>query len=153
PGIVHGDVAAVPFADPEPALAVGPDATRALLRRRRLDDARRSRRSIDLREVVAGQRHVPDRALWRRRDPIGASAARRLPDLHLFRLGIEAADDAVLAGEPEDALLVEDRRVEVGGGGAAIQLPDLHLVVLGVDAGDGVLAAFRDPGCAVRPDR
>src|SRR5438034_1399878 len=40
PRIVHAHVAGVPLADPDPALAVGPHAPRALILRRRLDDGR-----------------------------------------------------------------------------------------------------------------
>src|SRR4051812_49402811 len=112
--VVHRDVPAVPFADPQPALAVGPHAARALLRRRRLDDAGRPARCVDLGEIVAGQRHVPDRALRRGGDAVGPGTARRIPRLHVLGLGIEAADDAGLPGEPQHALGVEGRGVEVG---------------------------------------
>ena len=42
-GIVHRHVAAVPFADPDPALGIRPHPARALVRRRRFDHGRRCR--------------------------------------------------------------------------------------------------------------
>src|SRR5476649_119649 len=53
-GIVQAHVAAVPFTDPETSPAVGPDAARTLLWRRRLDDARLACRGVNLGEVVTG---------------------------------------------------------------------------------------------------
>src|SRR5262249_30462723 len=100
----------------------------------------------------AGRRSVPHGVRRCGGDAVGTGAARRLPHLHLLALGIEAADDAALTGEPQHALLVEHRRVEVGVGRAAVQLPDLHAVILAVDAGDGVLATFGHPGRTVGPD-
>ena len=86
-GIVHGDVAAVPLADPQPPL-----------RCRTTRGARPAAASAARRcaawpvvaasicgEIVAGQRHVPDRALRRERDAVGAVAARRVPHLHASR--------------------------------------------------------------------
>ena len=69
-----------------------------------------------LRDVVAGERGVPDLAVRRRGDAVGADALRRLPGVDLAGRRIDAAVDAVLPGEPEDALAVEGRGVEVGVG-------------------------------------
>ena len=60
--------------------------------------------------------------------------------------------DAALAGEPEDALLVEGRGIEIGVGEFLRQREQLDLRGDRIDAGDGVLAALGDPRRAVRPD-
>src|SRR5476651_630671 len=158
PRIVHAQVAAVPFADPEAPLAVGPDAARALLRRRRLDDARLARRGVDLGEVVAGERHVPDGAARCARDAVRSVPARCIPCFHLLALvptlGLEAADHAALAREPERALLVEHGGIQIGVGLGHHE--ELHLARAAA-AGrhvspDRVLAALVDPGSPIGSD-
>src|SRR3989454_633595 len=152
PRIVHAHVAGVPLADPDPALAVGPHAPRALILRRRLDDGRRARVEIDARDVAAGQRGVVDVALGRRRDPVGAAAARRVPDLHVAGRGVEAAVHAALAREPDAPALVERRGVEVGPLARLRQRPAPDLARLRIDAHDRVRAALGHPRRAVGAD-
>src|SRR5574341_2413316 len=53
--IIHSKLSRGPFADPDPALRIGPDPPGTLTRGRRLDDGRGSRREIDAGDVVAGQ--------------------------------------------------------------------------------------------------
>src|SRR5581483_11693215 len=64
----------------------------------------------------------------------------------------DAAVDAVLPGEPQHALAVEGRGVEVGVGEILGQRIELDRLGGRVDAGDGVLSAVGDPGGAVGAD-
>src|SRR2546421_571668 len=57
---------AVPEARPQDALGIRPDAARSDAPARRLDDGRRAGLPIDLRDVIAGERGVPDVAARRR---------------------------------------------------------------------------------------
>src|SRR3546814_233497 len=59
---VAAELARTPFADPQPSVAVRPDAPCALPRRRWPDDRRLAAFRIDARDVVAGERGVPDLA-------------------------------------------------------------------------------------------
>src|SRR4030095_6201493 len=88
--VVTADLARHPFADPEPSLAVGPHATRALPRRRRLDDSGLSAFCIDVRQMTAGERDVVDLALRRGGDSIRSAPLRRFDHSHLAALGIHA---------------------------------------------------------------
>src|SRR5690606_15632432 len=60
--LVAAELARIPFADPQPSAAVRPDPPCALPRRRWLDDRRLAALRIDARDVVAGERGVPDLA-------------------------------------------------------------------------------------------
>src|SRR5439155_11660110 len=151
-GVIDADVAGVPFADPDAALAVGPHASRALVPRQRLDDGGGARLEIDARDVVAGERGVVHVAAGRRRDPVGPAPARRVPDLHVARRGIEPAVDPALAREPDAATLVERGRVEVGPLARLRQWPALDLARVRIDAHDRVRAALGDPRRAVGAD-
>src|SRR5262249_59350280 len=93
-----------------------------------------------------------DVAARRPRHPVRARAFRRLAHLDLAGRGIGAAVDAVIAGEPYLALVVESERVEVDAGKLLGQREQLDVLGLGVDARDGVLPAFGQPGIAVGPD-
>ena len=91
--------------------------TRCGAGRRRVSVAAPSRvaaHGVDLGDVVAGKRGIPDLAVRRGRDAVRARAFRRLPGVDLAGRRIDAAVDAVLAGEPEDAFAVERRRIEIG---------------------------------------
>src|SRR5690606_4623945 len=147
-GIVHRQVAAVPFADPDAAAAVAPDAARALVLRRRLDDARFAGGAIELRDERSGERAPPDLAAGRRADAVGAAPVGRTPHARLPRLRIEATDEAALAGEPEDSVRVEGGSVEIGVGRAVGQRKDAHVTVGPADANDRVLPAGGEPGGA-----
>src|SRR5205085_3896947 len=103
-------------------------------------------RGIDARDVIAGERGVPDLARWRGGDAVGAVALRRLPGVDLAGSRIDAAVDAALAGEPERAVLVEGRGVEVRVLKTLRQREQLHLARLRIDARDRVLPAFGNPG-------
>src|SRR5690349_15053990 len=97
---MHRYIAAVPLADPETPLGIRPDAARALIGRRRFDNIRRAVRAVDLGDVIAGERGVPDVALRRQRHAIRSAAARRWEDLDVAGFRIEAAVDTALAGKP-----------------------------------------------------
>ena len=58
----------------------------------------------------------------------------------------------VLPGEPQHALLVEGRRVQIYVGKFAGQREQFYGMSLRIDARNRVLAAFGDPRRAVRPD-
>src|SRR6476646_4772439 len=149
--IVAADAAAVPEARPQHALGIRPDAARAHALARRLDDGDLAGIAVDVPDVVAGKRGVPDLVCGRDRDAVGA-APGRAPGLDLADLRVEAAVYAGLAGEPDHARLVHDGRVEIGVGELLRQREELHLMGLEVDARDRVVAAFGEPGGAVRPD-
>src|SRR5215472_17075066 len=105
-----------------------------------------------MRNMIAGERGVPDPAIGRRRDAVSAAALGRCPGLDLAGLGIDAAVDAALAGEPDHAILAEYRGVEIGAGERRRQRVQLNLLGLGVDPRDRVLAALGESGVAVGPD-
>src|SRR6185295_2089265 len=131
------------------ALAVAPDAARALVRRRRLDDGRFAARAVDLGDERSGERAVPDVALGCRADAVRPGAARRLLDAHLSALGLHLADEAALAGEPEVAVVVEGSGVEVRVRRSRRQRKDAHAAIGPADADDRVLAAVGEPRCVV----
>src|SRR4029078_13091941 len=105
-GIVAPDLARVPEADQKHALGIRPDAARAGAFLRRLDDGDVTVALVDLAEVVAAQRDVPDVVRRGNGDAVG-TAARRFPALVFAGLGIDVAVHAILAGEPVDAVLVD----------------------------------------------
>src|SRR5262249_47580532 len=104
-GIVTADLAGIPQAHPQQALGIGPDAARPDPFARRLDHGDGAAVHVDVGDVVAGERGVPDVAGRRRGDAIGPEAFRRLPRLHLAGGGYDAPVDAGLAGEPDGAVL------------------------------------------------
>src|SRR5262249_15419670 len=112
--VVAAEAAGVPEARPQHALGVRPDAARTGALARRLHDSGRAGVEIDICDVIAGQRGVPDLARRRHRDAIGPTPARRGPGVDLAGLRIDASVDATLAGEPDDATLVDHRSVEIG---------------------------------------
>src|SRR6185295_3112780 len=148
-GLVPGEIAGVPFRDPDVALGVGPDAARALARRRRLDHRGFAAAKIDAGDVRTGERGVVHVAVGRDVNAVRAATARRLEHFHLAVARVEPAVDAALAGKPVHALLVEDRRVEVGVAAVRGQRPALHGAGLRIDAHDRVLPAVGEEGRAV----
>src|SRR5690606_18257072 len=150
-GVVEREVAAVPLGDPQAPAAVGPDAARALPLRLGLVNFRLAALRIDTGDIAAGKRGEPDLAVGRRRDAIGTAAAWRLEYPHLLGARIEAAVDAVLAGEPQRAVAAEGGGVEVAVADRLGKRPDRQLAAGGIEANDGVLAAVGDPGGAVGP--
>src|SRR5262249_33169690 len=104
----------------------------------------------DARDVRAGERGVVHRTVGGGLNAVGAAAARRLEYFHVAGFRIEAPVDPALPGEPEHALQIERRGVEVGVARVLGQLPDLDLPCLGVHTHDGVLAAVGEPRGAVR---
>ena len=109
-------------------------------------------RGVDARDVAAGERGVVDRAVRGRGDAVRPAALRILIDRHLSGRGIERSVDAILPGEPQDAVLAERGGVEVGAVGGIGQGIGLHLQGGGIDPDDGVEPAVGHPGGAVRPD-
>ena len=150
--IEAADLAGVPEAHPQQALGIRPDAARADAGLGRRHHHRVAAHGVDLGDVIAGERGVPDLAVRRGGDAVGAGAFRRFPGLDLAGRRIDAAIDAVLPGEPEDALAVEGRGVEVGVREIRRQREQLHRLGRRIDARDGVLPALGDPGGAVGPD-
>src|SRR3954447_8200871 len=96
-GIVHRDVAAIPFADPEAAFGIRPYPPGTLIGRRRLHDRRVPGRRIDFGDMAAGERGVPDVALRRDGDAVGPDAPWRLEHRDVTGLRIEPAVKAGLA--------------------------------------------------------
>ena len=81
------------------------------------------------------------------------SVLQRATDLHIACHRIEPAINAILSREPDAALAVESRGVEIGVRHALSgQRPYLDLLCRGIDAHNGILAAVGEPGGAVRPD-
>ena len=107
-------------------------------------------RPVDVRDVAAGERGVPDVPRRRRRDAVRAATLRVIEDLHRAGRRIEPAEDAGLAREPEDAVGIEDRGVQVRAGPVAGEREGRDLVGVGIDPDDRVQAAVGDPGVAVR---
>src|SRR5690606_20988078 len=147
-GAVAVELAAVPAGDPQVPLRVGPDPPETRVLVGRLDNRDRAIGAVDLGEVAAGERNVPDLAVGRVVDAIGATAFGILPHLHTAG-GVDLAVDAVLAGEPMHPVLVERAGVEVGVAGLFGQLPDVDRPALRIVADDRVLPAVGDPGAAV----
>src|SRR5262249_22488873 len=112
--VVAEQITSIPPADPEGAAAVAPDTPRPLARHRRLQDRDGTGFMIDVAEIAAGERCEEHLAIRRRGNAVGAGAARRVVHRHRTRFGIEPAIDPVLPGEPENALTIKARRVEVG---------------------------------------
>src|SRR5262249_57750739 len=112
--VVAADAASVPEAHPEHPLGVRPDATRTDPLARRLDNGGCAGLQVDAGDMVAGERAVPDLAGGGNRDAVGAAAARRRPGVDLAGCRVDPAVDAALAGEPDNAALVDDRGVEIG---------------------------------------
>src|ERR1700732_2032815 len=72
-------------------------------------------------------------------DAVGAGAARRVEYRHRACFGIEPTIDAVLPGEPEHALAIKARGVEVGVAPFLGQREELDCTGRGIDPGDRVL--------------
>src|SRR4051812_41740398 len=136
--------------DPESTMRVRPDPTRALPRRRRLDDRGRTCRDIDARDVAAGQGREIDRSGRSGGDAIGTRTARRVPHAHIAGCRIDAAINATLTGEPQLACLIERCSIEIGSTPVSGQREAAGLMRGRVEAQDGIEAAIGHPGCAVR---
>jgi hypothetical protein len=108
--------------------------------------------AIDPGNVAAGERGVPDVATGGRGDAIGPGTTRRVEDLNPSTGRIQPAVDAGLAGEPEDAVPIERRRVQVGVPPVRRQREDLDASRSGVDADDRVQPTVGDPRRPVGPD-
>ena len=150
--VVARQFAGVPQTHPQHALGVGPDAARTDIRLRRIDHGRVAGRGVDARDVIAGERRVPDLARRRGGDAVRPVSLRRLPRFDRARRRIEAAIDAALPGEPELAALVEGRGVEVCTLEAFRQREQLHVLRLRIETHDRVLPALGNPRGAVRSD-
>src|SRR3984893_6935671 len=148
--IVAEEIAAVPAGNPERAAAVAPDTPGALTRHWRLQDRDGVGLGIDLAEIIAGERGEEHLAIRRRGDAVGAGATRCIEHRHPAGFGIEPALDAILPGEPQHALAIETRRVEVGVPPLLEQRKELRCARRGIDPRDRVLPAFGDPGGPVR---
>src|SRR5215813_653527 len=149
--IVAADAAGVPEADPEHALGVRPDAAGARAFARRVDHSDGTGVGVDLADIVAGERRKPHVAAWRRGDAIAARSGRT-PRLDLAGRWIDAAVNAGLSGEPQDALLIEGGGVEIRVGEFPRQGEKLYLPRHRIDTRDRVLSALGDPRSTVRPD-
>src|SRR5262249_961593 len=112
-GVVARHLAGVPLADPQPPAGVRPDPTCALARRRGASDGGLAGRRVDPGAVASREGRVPDVPARRGGDPVRPDATRRAEDAHRARLGLEPTVDPALAREPEDALAIEGRGVEV----------------------------------------
>src|SRR6266511_5165987 len=152
PRIEHPELAGVPLAHPDPAARVRPDTARTLAAGRRAQNRRLSRADVDPTHVAPRERRVVDGAAGRGRDPVRARAPRRVERPYPPDLRIEPPVHAALAGEPEDALSVEGRRVEIRERASTREREAPDAQRSRVDADDGVQAAVRDPRSAVGPD-
>src|SRR5690606_24721908 len=148
-GVVQRQVAAVPLAHPDATAAVAPDASRALVLRRRLDDLRIAGVAIDARDERSRERAPPDLALRRRADAVGPATARRAPHPRFTRARIDAADEAALPGEPQRAVRIEGGGVEIRVGRAFGQREHAHFAPGPADANDRVPAAVGQPRGAI----
>src|SRR6185369_2947341 len=113
-GVVVRELSAEPFADPELAAAVAPDAPRALPGCGRLHDGGLAGAAVDARDEGARERAPPHLAARRGADAIGTDAARRLLDGDGAGLHRHASHHPALPGKPEVAVVVEARGIEVG---------------------------------------
>ena len=91
-------------------------------------------------------------AIGRICDPVRAGTAGRIENRHRARLGIEPPVDAVLPREPDHALAIENRRVQVCVAPLLGKREEFCPVCCGVNSDDCVLPAFCDPSGAVRPN-
>src|SRR5574341_120679 len=143
--IVDAHLARVLLADPDPSRGVGPDTPGALIFCRRLDHSGLSSGWNDPRDVAAGERGIVDIATRRCRDAVGAPAPGRVEHVNAPCLWIKTAVHAALSGEPEDAVPVKGRGIEVRISAAFGQGKDPDRIGRGIDADDGVLPAVRHP--------
>src|SRR6202023_1369332 len=109
--VVSPDRSAIPEARPQHAFRVRPDAARADTLARRIDDRHRMGGGVDMGDVVAGERSVPDLTGGRRGDAVSPGSSGSRPGIDLAGLGVHAPVDAALTGEPDDAGFVEGQRV------------------------------------------
>src|SRR5262249_60901513 len=107
--------------------------------------------AVEAADGVAGGRREPTPARRRCRDAV-AARPRRPPRVELAARRIEPTVHSGLAGEPELAVAVERRGVEIGIGELAWERKQLDLARRRVDARDRVLPALGDPRHATRPD-
>src|SRR5882757_739747 len=148
--IVLANATCIPEARPQIAFRIRPDAARARALARRFDNRGLAGSAVDLCNVVAAERRIPDVAAWRDRDTIGTVAARGSPGVHLAALGIDAAIDAALSGEPVDAFLVEGSGIEIGARKIARKREYLDGARDRIEPHDCVLSAVGEPSGASR---
>src|SRR5829696_7182471 len=91
-----------------------------------------------------------DLSVWRGGDPVRSPPFRGLEHLHVAGPRVETAINAVLPGEPMDAVLVESSCIQVRVPGVLRQLPDLDLLGFRIEPHNRVLATVGDPCRAVR---
>src|SRR5438105_5434421 len=111
--VVAGDLTRVPLAHPYPALRVAPHSTGTLTWCGRVENDGAASLALDPTDVTTGERRVVQTSIGADRDAVGPRAPRRVKDRHRAARWIESPVDAVLSGEPERAVAIEDRRVEV----------------------------------------
>ena len=149
---MDANLSGIPLRHPQPAVRVGPDAAGALPGCRRFHDGRLPARPVDVRDVTAGKRRVPDLTVGRRRDAVRSATAWRVERLNDAVTRVQPSVHPGLPGEPQHTVAVERGGVEVRIGVAGRQLEHLDLLGRGVHSHDRVQAAVRDPRGAVRPD-
>ena len=121
-------------------------------RGRGYEDDRSARLAHDAADVAPRERREVDVPVRTSRDAVRTGTAGRIEDRHRSALRIEAAEDSLLTREPEQAVPVKGRSIEVGVGAISRQREPLHFVRHGIHADDRVQAAVGDPGRAVGPD-
>src|SRR6185503_5357869 len=118
PGLVHRVVATdfpgIPEAHPQQSFGIRPDTARPHTGFRRRHHQRIAAHGIDLGDVVARERGIPDLAVRRRCDSVSPRTFRCFPGLDLAARRIDAAVNTALPGEPKNAFAVEGRGIEVG---------------------------------------
>src|SRR3989442_654275 len=102
-GVIHPELARVPFRDPHAALRVAPHATCALTAGRRREHDRPAGLLHDPADVAPRERREVHLAVGARRDAVRAGAAWRVGDRHRTAPRIETPKDAALTREPERA--------------------------------------------------
>src|SRR5207302_4425524 len=123
-------------------LGIRPDAAWAHSLARRLDHHDGATGALDLGDVIAGERGVPDVTRRRRGDAVRSEAPGRFPQLDLAGSRRETPVEPDLAGEPGDAFPVESRRIEVGVGKLRRKRKQLYRLAGGIDPRDRVLTAL-----------
>src|SRR5439155_10576119 len=105
---------------------------------------------VDSTDVAPRQRCEIDATIRRGSYAVGAEAARRAPGLDLAGGWVKPSVEAVLPGEPEHALVIERRGVQIRV--AAREPEDVHRLGGGVNADDRILPTVGHPGRVVRAD-
>lgn len=111
--IVDAKLAGGPFADPQRAFGIRPDAAWPRAWRGRHNDMRGASHLVDAGDIVAGQRRVIDITARCHGDAVG-SRPRRIEHANAAAYRTNFTVSAILSGKPQVPLRVEHGGVQIG---------------------------------------